>query len=161
TRPPAAESGASRRVRRASQQQVATTWPSPCRKPKALRPCGDNISPAASCESGGTGRRAGLRIRWGNPWGVDAPLSHFHSQALGFGLLAPALRGVAKPFGRNPEARVPKPKNENRSRRRQRNAQEPENRNSERGGRPGNRPARQRLLAPRAYSRVPAGEGAG
>src|SRR5207302_719693 len=27
-------------------------------------------------ESGGTGRRAGLRIPWGNPWGFDPPLSH-------------------------------------------------------------------------------------
>src|SRR5688500_12237765 len=26
--------------------------------------------------SGGTGRRAGLRIQWGNPWGFESPLSH-------------------------------------------------------------------------------------
>src|SRR5581483_4388960 len=31
---------------------------------------------SAGRESGGTGRRAGLRIRWGNPWGFDSPLSH-------------------------------------------------------------------------------------
>jgi trigger factor len=27
-------------------------------------------------ESGGTGRRAGFRILWDNPWGFDSPLSH-------------------------------------------------------------------------------------
>src|ERR1700757_4561248 len=27
-------------------------------------------------ESGEIGRRAGLRIQWGNPWGFDSPLSH-------------------------------------------------------------------------------------
>src|SRR3954465_7379102 len=27
-------------------------------------------------ESGGIGRRAGLRIQWGNPWEVESPLSH-------------------------------------------------------------------------------------
>lgn len=26
--------------------------------------------------SGGIGRRAGLRIQWGNPWGFESPLSH-------------------------------------------------------------------------------------
>src|SRR5216117_1064191 len=29
----------------------------------------------ARCESGGTGRRAGLRIQWGNSWGFESPLS--------------------------------------------------------------------------------------
>src|SRR5216683_5716529 len=33
----------------------------------------------ASGESGGTGRRAGLRIQWGNPWGFNSPLSHHPS----------------------------------------------------------------------------------
>jgi hypothetical protein len=28
------------------------------------------------CESGGVGRRTGLRIRRGNPWGFESPLSH-------------------------------------------------------------------------------------
>ena len=28
------------------------------------------------CESGGTGRRAGLRIQWDIPWGFESPLSH-------------------------------------------------------------------------------------
>jgi hypothetical protein len=28
------------------------------------------------CESGGIGRRAGLRIQWGNLWGFESPLSH-------------------------------------------------------------------------------------
>ena len=28
------------------------------------------------CGSGGIGRRAGLRIQWGNPWGFESPLSH-------------------------------------------------------------------------------------
>ena len=27
-------------------------------------------------ESGGTGRRAGFRILWGNPWEFESPLSH-------------------------------------------------------------------------------------
>ena len=27
-------------------------------------------------EGGGIGRRAGLRIQWGNPWGFESPLSH-------------------------------------------------------------------------------------
>ncbi len=27
-------------------------------------------------ESGGTGRRAGFRCQWGNPWEFDSPLSH-------------------------------------------------------------------------------------
>ena len=27
-------------------------------------------------ESGGTGRRAGFRCQWGNPWGFESPLSH-------------------------------------------------------------------------------------
>src|SRR5690606_38597788 len=27
-------------------------------------------------ESGGIGRRAGLRIQWGNPWEFESPLSH-------------------------------------------------------------------------------------
>ncbi len=27
-------------------------------------------------ESGGIGRRAGLRIQWDFPWGFDSPLSH-------------------------------------------------------------------------------------
>ena len=27
-------------------------------------------------EDGGTGRRAGFRIQWGNPWGFDSPSSH-------------------------------------------------------------------------------------
>jgi hypothetical protein len=44
--------------------------------------CG-NQRPIASCESGGTGRRAGLRIQWGNLWGFKSPLSHHQSfQAL-------------------------------------------------------------------------------
>ena len=29
-----------------------------------------------SRESGGIGRRAGLRIQWGNPWEFESPLSH-------------------------------------------------------------------------------------
>ena len=31
---------------------------------------------AGKRESGGTGRRAGFRCQWGNPWGFDSPLSH-------------------------------------------------------------------------------------
>lgn len=29
-----------------------------------------------SRSGGGIGRRAGLRILWGNPWGFDSPLEH-------------------------------------------------------------------------------------
>ena len=32
--------------------------------------------PWRRCGSGGTGRRAGFRIQWGNPWGFESPLSH-------------------------------------------------------------------------------------
>ena len=32
------------------------------------------------CESGGTGRRAGFRCQWGNPWEFDSPLSHQRSK---------------------------------------------------------------------------------
>jgi trigger factor len=32
-----------------------------------------------ACESGGTGRRAGLRIQWLTPWGFESPLSHHSS----------------------------------------------------------------------------------
>src|SRR4030042_6522725 len=32
-----------------------------------------------ACESGGTGRRAGLRIQWGNLWGFKSPPSHHPS----------------------------------------------------------------------------------
>ena len=31
------------------------------------------------CASGGTGRRAGLRILWGNPWRFDSSLAHHFS----------------------------------------------------------------------------------
>ena len=32
-------------------------------------------------ESGGTGRRAGFRYQWGNPWEFESPLSHqYHDQ---------------------------------------------------------------------------------
>src|SRR5258708_10236768 len=40
--------------------------------------------PSASevfCEGGGTGRRAGLRSRWGNPCGFDSRLSHLSARA--------------------------------------------------------------------------------
>ena len=33
--------------------------------------------------SGGTGRRAGLRIQWGNPWGFESPLSHLREVRVG------------------------------------------------------------------------------
>ncbi len=33
-------------------------------------------SPRDPGESGGTGRRAGFRIQWGNLWGFESPLSH-------------------------------------------------------------------------------------
>ena len=34
------------------------------------------------CESGGTGRRAGFRCQWGNPWEFDSPLSHQRFKSL-------------------------------------------------------------------------------
>ena len=34
------------------------------------------VSSTAACERGGTGRRAGFRSRWGNPWGFESPRSH-------------------------------------------------------------------------------------
>src|ERR1700686_2399081 len=49
------------------------------------RPTG--VAASGSCgahgtgESGGTGRRAGLRIPWGNPWEVGSLLSHQFSLA--------------------------------------------------------------------------------
>ena len=45
-----------------------------------------------ACESGGTGRRAGFRFLWGNPWGFESPLSH--------SLLC---RRLLQELGRNPE----------------------------------------------------------
>jgi hypothetical protein len=33
----------------------------------------------ANCASGETGRRAGLRIQWGNPWEFKSPLAHHHA----------------------------------------------------------------------------------
>ena len=50
-----------------------------CRGPVAASPGGPRLASTASgtsCESGGTGRRAGLRIQWGNSWGFKSPLSH-------------------------------------------------------------------------------------
>jgi catechol 2,3-dioxygenase-like lactoylglutathione lyase family enzyme len=34
------------------------------------------VSSTAARERGGTGRRAGFRSRWGNPWGFESPRSH-------------------------------------------------------------------------------------
>src|SRR2546429_9969523 len=42
-------------------------------------------------ESGGTGRRAGLRIQWGKPWGVEAPLSHQFSSGFAGTVAGPRL----------------------------------------------------------------------
>ena len=35
-----------------------------------------NCGSFSRSESGGIGRRAGFRIRWGDPWGFESPLSH-------------------------------------------------------------------------------------
>ena len=43
---------------------------------------GNYVSIAASA-SGGTGRRAGFRILWGNPWGFESPLAQIHPQPAG------------------------------------------------------------------------------
>ena len=46
--------------------------------------CAARLTDAAS-ESGGTGRRAGFRFQWGNPWGFESLLSHqAHSRRLEF-----------------------------------------------------------------------------
>jgi hypothetical protein len=44
-------------------------------------------------ESGGTGRRAGFRILWGNPWEFESPLSHIRVVALPPGSPETLFRG--------------------------------------------------------------------
>src|SRR5258705_1695922 len=39
------------------------------------RACSQRSNVLVRCESGGTGRRAGFRIQWGNSWGFKSPLS--------------------------------------------------------------------------------------
>ena len=44
----------------------------------------DILSASSKRESGGTGRRAGFRCQWGNPWGFESPLSHqLHAHRVG------------------------------------------------------------------------------
>ena len=48
------------------------------------------------CESGGTGRRAGFRFQWGNPWGFESPLSHHSRPRIQEKWLCPRLHGCVR-----------------------------------------------------------------
>jgi hypothetical protein len=49
------------------------------------------VSSTAVRERGGTGRRAGFRSRWGNPWGFESPRSHpLLTRSFALHLLSPA-----------------------------------------------------------------------
>ena len=78
---------------------------------------------SVSRESGGTGRRAGLRIRWLTAMRVRVPLSHAFARAT-----ASVHRSAKREGG--PLQRSTSAADENRIRRRQRNAQERARRNS-------------------------------
>jgi hypothetical protein len=45
-------------------------------------------------ENGGTGRRAGFRFRWGNPWGFESPFSHRVMRSLRGASSHPAAVGL-------------------------------------------------------------------
>jgi hypothetical protein len=45
-------------------------------RPPGREPVGCRAAKILLGERGGTGRRAGFRSRWGNPWGFESPRSH-------------------------------------------------------------------------------------
>ena len=85
--PPAPGSSSSTAPSPATGKPAADTV-RPCPLPRA-GPCSSTATPPPSAdklatarERGGTGRRAGFRTRWGNPWGFESPRSHPPGQAV-------------------------------------------------------------------------------